>query len=177
MRVLFLLLLIPCGAAAGTVYKCTDANGAVAFQSRPCADDKKTEEVAIRSAPEPPPLPPASAPDPPPIVDVPPPPAPLPPPRAPSEPVAESWRCSLENGEIWYQHRPCPRRLYAQEHLLMSDGTLGPLVEVSKPVGQRSVSRSEACKEINRPAAATRKGSSRDEKPDAYAKLQGEDPC
>lgn len=83
----------------------------------------------------------------------------------------------MENGEVWFQHRPCPTRLYSQEHLVLPSGRLGPLVEVSQAVSERPVSRSEACKEINRPAAAARKGSTRDEKPDAYAKLQGRDPC
>lgn len=83
----------------------------------------------------------------------------------------------MENGEVWYQHTPCPNRLYFREHLVLSNGSLGPLVEVGKRVSEQAVSRSDACREINRPAAATRKGSARDQKADSYAKMQGKDPC
>jgi hypothetical protein len=55
----FLLALTSAGAThAATVYKCTDAKGAISFQDRPCAGAAQQQTIAM---PDPPPPPPVSA--------------------------------------------------------------------------------------------------------------------
>ena len=55
----FVLALTSAGTLpATTVYKCTDAKGAISFQDRPCAASTQQQTIAM---PDPPPPPPASA--------------------------------------------------------------------------------------------------------------------
>jgi hypothetical protein len=54
--VAFLLALTSAGAAqAATVYKCTDAKGAVSFQDRPCAATTRQQTIAMPDPSPPPP--------------------------------------------------------------------------------------------------------------------------
>ena len=44
------LVLLPAVAAAGEVYKCTAADGAMTFQATPCPDDAKEDRRRMQSA-------------------------------------------------------------------------------------------------------------------------------
>ncbi|HXD84489.1 MAG TPA: DUF4124 domain-containing protein, partial [Rudaea sp.] len=46
-----LLLSLAFGVRAGSVYKCVDASGAIAFQDRACAAAQRQSEIAIAPAP------------------------------------------------------------------------------------------------------------------------------
>jgi hypothetical protein len=58
LRALVLLFALTGAAQAATVYKCTDAKGAVSFQDRPCTATARQQTIAM---PDPPPPPPPSA--------------------------------------------------------------------------------------------------------------------
>lgn len=175
LAVLVLLLSQTCSAQS--VYKCKDANGTTVFSERPCAD-APSEAVTIRRHPEseraaigPPSPPPVAAPTPAA--------AQLPAPQAPDNQQRtrpQSWRCEASNGEVWYQHARCPATIVIDEYVYLNH-QLGPQVGVRKAVRSIEVSRSEACREINRPGASSRNGYQRDQKPSSYDKLGGSDPC
>ena len=76
--------------------------------------------------------------------------------RAPRARV-ESYRCSA-GARVWYQHDRC-------------SGARGEAVRSVR------IARSEACREINRPAASLRRGSERDGRASPYEKAMGRDPC
>jgi hypothetical protein len=75
LRALAFLIALTGAAHAATVYKCTDAKGAVGFQDHPCVANARQQTIAM---PDPPPAPPA--------------PTAPPPPDESDEPVAESYR-------------------------------------------------------------------------------------
>lgn len=90
----FLLALAGTGAAhAVTVFKCTDAKGAVSFQDRPCAATTRQQTIAMPDPP-PPPLPASVAPAPP---------EPIaheiePPQQAPMHPPPQFYLCTRYDG-------------------------------------------------------------------------------
>jgi len=57
MRIAFALIALAAAAPlhAATVYKCTDAKGAVSFQDRPCAPTTRQQTIAMPDPPLPPP--------------------------------------------------------------------------------------------------------------------------
>ena len=57
LRALAFLLTLTGAAHAATVYKCTDAKGAVSFQDRPCTANARQQMIAMPDAPPPPPPP------------------------------------------------------------------------------------------------------------------------
>lgn len=178
MRFLLLALIAVGSMAEAQVFKCTDAAGKVAYQSRPCADGAAAETVKIRAAPDaPPPLPEPPADD----VNVSQAASEKPAPQVTSPPPRQrpmSWRCtSPDTGEVWYQHTRCPLTTLRMEYIALGNGRLGPSINVERPVQAEEVSRDDACEEINRPGAASRKGSERDEKASPYDKAQGRDLC
>lgn len=75
----------------------------------------------------------------------------------------ESFLCSTPSRN-WYQHTPCR---------IDSTGARGK----RESVRQRRISRVQACREIERPAAALRRGSERDQRAGPYDKAMGRDPC
>ncbi len=79
---------------------------------------------------------------------------------ATSEPA--SWRCQSGTA-VWYQHQPCA-------------GSTGKSSRKEQVRGER-VSRSHACREISRPAAALRRGSEHDQRAGPYERAVGRDPC
>ncbi len=157
--------------ATPTVYKCTGADGAIAFQSQPCAG-ARSERVELRPEPAytPPPPPPAAQTAPAPAT-----PAPTLA-SAPPPPRAVSYRCEAENGEVWYRHSPCPIRVTATHGTVYRPG--GAATVTSRAfVQQTEVPRTEACREISAIDRRDRPGSARDETVTPYDKRAGRDPC
>ena len=147
--IVFAALLIAAHVCGAQVYECRD--GAVRqFSDRPCGDVVKAWNFTEAPAAQP-----QSA------------------ERAPAErkresknhsrtrqaPRArvESYRCSA-GARVWYQHDRC-------------SGARGEAVRSER------IARSEACREINRPAASLRRGSERDGRASPYDKAMGRDPC
>jgi len=98
------------GAAARDVYKCTRADGSVAFQDKPCAKDATESTVRVTDAMGTPPVA-AAEPEPIPEVTMPVPPAPAPKPVKPLPPL---WLCeNAEDGSRYVSRygAPPPRRV------------------------------------------------------------------
>lgn len=191
-----LWLLIAGGASAGTVYKCVNAGGALAFQATPCAAEDAQTAVEIREQPL------IDAKASPSSVDV------VRPAaggfhihRASSRErsrnrttpdrlrasQATSWECRAADGEVFYRHTRCPHSVPG-DGVMRSGGTYalgrgrGGRTRARSawdpvPVHARKVSRSEACRRINAIAAVERDGSMRDEHVSAYDHDLGRDPC
>lgn len=99
------LLAFAAQAGATDVYKCTDAQGNVAFQDRPCPQDTKQAEVWLPDAP-PAPSPPAAASSAP--TAAPASPSPLPAARAPT-PLPPLWICrNAEDGSQYFSRNGSP---------------------------------------------------------------------
>jgi len=104
--VILLLLALAGGVRATTVYKCTDAAGAIAYQDQACAAEQQTREIALDPVPPPQPSPryaidealrsPGR-----PIVHS--------PRRAADEPV--SYECRTADGQRFYRHSACPHSI------------------------------------------------------------------
>jgi hypothetical protein len=177
---LFLLLFfLAAGVRADTVYKCTDAQGDVAFQSQPCTAAQHQALVAIAPAP-------AYAPSPQYAIDrtanvhaldqvssshgrsdvV----------RARREAQsAASYECRSADGQTFYRHTPCPHSVAATQggRTKGRESTAARSVSVSS----RRVSREEACAQMRRAGAAGRSGREHDEDVSTYDKNLGRDPC
>ncbi|HEX5123757.1 MAG TPA: DUF4124 domain-containing protein [Rhodanobacteraceae bacterium] len=92
----FLLALTSAGALhATTVYKCTDAKGAVSFQDRPCGASTRQQTIAMPDPPPPPPPPVAPPPAEPvePVTELEP-----PPPLPPTIPPPQFYLCTRYDG-------------------------------------------------------------------------------
>jgi len=163
--ILLLITLLPAIACGGPIYKCLSPSGTVSYQGQPCAADAHAEVVHIRHRdPEPVAEPEPSRPDPAPTVVV---------QQAPERPA--SWRCRSE-GETWYQHHECPATITVREQLYIH-GRLGHFIDVPRPVTSQRITRREACREIERAGAVTRKGRERDERAGSYERARGGGPC
>jgi hypothetical protein len=145
-------------AHSGPVYRCVDADGATAFQDRPCAAGQRQSEVMM--AP-----PPAPAPSPHYAIDA----------RtrqaarvhaAARKPKASAYECRGSDGRLFYRLGGCPHSLAA------ADGT-GGAVHVSA----RRVDRERACRQMRRAGAIGRAGHEFDESVSTYDKDLGRDPC
>lgn len=104
----FALLLALCATAAHAleVYKCTNAQGDVAYQDKPCARDDKEVTLRLADEPDAPPEPPPAADAPPPIQPPPPPPTE---PRRPSRPPPTLWVCAnAEDGSRYISRNGSP---------------------------------------------------------------------
>ena len=190
LSAVLLLLAIPGGTRAGTIYKCVAAGAAVTYQDKPCAAHARQAVMSLRQqpliddqAPAAPPVPRSA--------------------RASSRksrtPVrargahrkraahATSWECRAADGEVFYRHSRCP-------HSVPGDGVMrsGGTYLIRRGSGRRSsarsawspvsvhahkVSRALACSRINAVAAVERDGSARDEHASAYEHDLGRDPC
>lgn len=93
-----------------------------------------------------------------------------------SEP--QSWQCRIGNGEVYYQHSPCPRSAVASVELRDSR-TRGRhrSAVLSVPVSGAPLSRAEACRRIHAASASGRAGHERDEDVSSYERSLGRDPC
>jgi hypothetical protein len=92
--------------------------------------------------------------------------------RAPATSPArpDSYRCD-SGGRSWYQHSPCSAGADRTGKAGKSSR------KGTEKVRQTRVSRAQACREIDRPAALLRAGSERDERAGPYAKATGRNPC
>lgn len=146
-------------AHAATAYRCRGADGAVAFQDRPCAAAQR--ETLVELAPEPPPAP---SPD-----------YGIAPPRhaaakhAPSRPStrrqATSSECRSDDGEVFYRHGACPKSIRSGH----GTGTAA--------VGTVELPRVEACRRIAAAGSVGRRGRDRDDRVSTYERNAGRDPC
>lgn len=89
-----------------------------------------------------------------------------------------SWECRAGNGEIFYQHGPCPaaviggveQRTSATRGRRRSDAQ-------TVPVAGRPIARTDACRRIHAASASDRAGHERDEDVSTYERNLGRDPC
>lgn len=167
-----LLLSLAFGVRAGSVYKCVDATGAIAFQDRICAARQSQSEVEIAPAP-----------------------AYAPPPkyavqshasRANFRPVRSqprsgyhdtAYECRASDGRVFYRLGSCPRALASEgggaSHGRGRSRSGGNSVSVSG----RPIPREEACMQMRRAGAIGRGGHEHDEQISTYDKNLGRDPC
>lgn len=184
-------------AEAATVYKCTDGKGLTAYQGTPCAPHQTTRLMTLRTATATATAPPADADD-----------AVTTPRRSTKAASAaggskqrsprrgsarsaaalraesgtgrdpQSWQCRIGNGEVYYQHAPCPPTAIASVEL--KDGrTRGRSRSAAQalPVSATPLPRAEACRRIHAASASSRDGHERDEDVSSYERGLGRDPC
>jgi len=169
-----LLLGIVCGVRAQPVYKCTGADGSVAYQDRGCAPQQLERPVSIEHAPVPQPSPQYAAHDAHPAV-------PAHAARggarrrlwAEDEPM--SFECRASNGAVFYRHGGCPKSLRADGAHATARSSRDSAASVT--VAARRVSRAEACAQIHRAGAVGRTGREHDEDVSTYDRNLGRDPC
>ena len=169
-----LLLACACGVRAQPVYKCTSADGSVAYQDRGCAPPQLEQPVGIVPAPPPQPSPryavrEAST-------------APVRAGRAggrrrmweQDEPL--SFECHASNGAVFYRHAACPKSLRADA---THDGKArdGKDKPATLSVTAQAVPRAQACAQIRRAGAIGRSGHEHDEQVSTYERNLGHDPC
>ncbi|MFT3790786.1 MAG: DUF4124 domain-containing protein [Rudaea sp.] len=177
----WLILLLLAGYAAGThgeVYKCIGADGAATFQDRPCAAAAEQTVLAIAPAPAYSPSPAYSAAG---RSD-----APgarraararVAPRRAESA-GAGSYECRTADGQVFYRHGACPRSVAAVDQGISTHrGRAAGTAAKSVAVTSTRVSREDACHEMRRAGAASRRGREHDEDVSTYDKNLGRDPC
>lgn len=180
-----LLCALAAIAHAASVYRCSSANGRLAFQDIPCAAHSQQHKINVTPQP---------------LIG------------APGEAAARrrslrshhaasrprrhatrrhqpkpvmSWECNAADGEVFYRHTRCPgsvpgdgvvRSGYAQEqsgsHSRRRHNAWG-----SVRVHGVKVTRAEACKNIHSAGAAVRDGHLRDANVSTYDHLMGRDPC
>jgi hypothetical protein len=90
----------------------------------------------------------------------------------------QSWQCRIGNGEVYYQHSPCPGTAIASVDLRDSR-TRGRSRGAAQavPVSATPLSRTEACRRIHAASASGRAGHERDEDVSSYERSLGRDPC
>lgn len=171
------------GAPAAPVYKCTDAEGHVAFQDRACAVAERTALVEIAPAP-PPPRAAASDARSPPL------------PRTPRRNAVrassagdgergtsvQSYECRAADGEVFYRHSGCPKSIVAaSDHgrgARATRNTSGHAkAERAVAVSAQPLSRAEACKRMSSAGSIGRAGHEHDDNVSTYDRNAGRDPC
>ncbi len=171
-----LLFFLAAGVRAGTVYKCTDVQGGVAYQSQPCTAVQHEKVIDIAPAP-------AYSASPQYAVD-----------RdanehatrrgrtntmreqrAPRSASAEAYECRTADGQVFYRHASCPHSIAAAQ--VNGAKGRGRRTAQSVSVSSRRVSRDEACTQMRRAGAAGRSGREHDEDVSTYDKNLGRDPC
>jgi hypothetical protein len=170
-----LLLALAAGVRADSVYKCTDADGGIAYQSASCAPGQHTDSISIAPAP-----------------------AYAPPPHYAIErrsnanvrqqpesrhaaPHETAYECRAADARVFYRLSGCPHSIAADamasgrepNHGRGSAKRNGGTTQVSA----RRVSRDEACRQIHRAGAIGRKGHEFDETVSTYERDLGNDPC
>ena len=155
-------------AHAESVFRCRAADGAVAFQDRPCADASAQSVVEIAPAPPVQPSPDYG------VTSV------REPrathvranPRAPREAV--SFACHAANGETFYRHASCPKQIAVADA-----GGRGKAAKGAKTVAvtAEAMPRADVCRELSRAGSIGRAGHARDESISSYERNLGRDPC
>lgn len=196
--VLFALGLLIGRAGAASVYKCTDGKNHVTYQATPCAPHLATRVMQLRRDPVAAPSADDGARATKPVTSARS--RPAPPQRtAKARPVRsrgagnanatatrsraagsepQSWQCRIGNGEVYYQHSPCPRTAIANVELRDSR-TRGRSRGAAQavPVSATPLPRTEACRRIHAASASGRAGHERDEDVSSYERSLGRDPC
>jgi hypothetical protein len=169
-----LLFFLAAGVRAGSIYKCIDAQGGVAYQAQACANAQHEAVVEIAPAPAYAASPSYAVHD-----DV-------------EERAArrgrgksastsrtassspQSYECRAADGQVFYRHTSCPHSVAAQ-----GGGTKGRGHAYAQSVGVSGhrVAREEACTQMRRAGAAGRSGHEHDEDVSTYDKNLGRDPC
>ena len=160
----------PRAAHAESVYKCRGADGAIAFQDRPCALAKAQTIVEIAPAP-----PVAESPD-----------YGISPrragkqPRTASAPSRErrepvSYECRAADGETFYRHGACPKQIAAPASTSKRkhSGKGGQ----TYPVSAEPMPRGEVCRKLASAGSIGRRGHEHDESISSYDRNLGRDPC
>jgi hypothetical protein len=159
-------------ARASSVYKCSGADGSVAFQDRPCLKTLAESVVEIAPAPPPAPSPEYS------VVS-----------RTAAAIGAQrsqqknaraavevlSYECRAANGELFYRHGACPSRITAKSAggSRKRSGADAQTFAVSA----QALPRGEVCRRIGRAGSIGRAGRERDESVSTYERNLGRDPC
>ena len=160
LALIFAILLAPTVAVAGSVYKCTKSDGAIAFQAQPCALAEQQDTVTLEQAP-----------------------AYAPPPSyavgtgsarkqqkrrktRQFSPRVSSYECRSSDGQVFYRHHGCPHAVASRAN---------PAKSAS--VSALKVSRQRACAQIHRAGAIGRIGHAHDENVSTYDHDLGRDPC
>ncbi|MBL8299987.1 MAG: DUF4124 domain-containing protein [Rhodanobacteraceae bacterium] len=171
-------------AQALTIYKCTDKQGLVAYQATPCAAHLHDAQFSLRPEPSTAiaattatttftPRQRTSA-----------------APRRSAKPRRQrhvastvtadlsSWECRATNGELFYQHSPCPVAVSGSIELKHT-ATRGrsPAASSAIFVSGKPVARADACRRIHAASASGRPGHERDEDVSTYERNLGRDPC
>ena len=164
---LLALIFLCAGVRAESIYKCTAADGATAYQATPCAAAQTARTVDIAPAP-------AFVPSPVYALD-----------NRKATTRVESRRelhasrkknemafeCRGSGGEVFYRLGHCPHSVASES----TDKKAGGAKSVS--VSGHPVTRSDACSEMRRAGAIGRKGHEFDERISSYDRNVGNDPC
>ena len=174
--VALLLLALAAGVRADVVYKCTDADGGIAYQTRMCAPGQHADSILIAPAP-----------------------AYVPPPHyaierrsnearvreQPQSPRATphetAYECHAADARVFYRLSGCPHSIAADAMAsgrgLKSGRGGAKRNSGTTPVSARRISREEACRQIHRAGAIGRNGHEFDEAFSTYERDLGNDPC
>ena len=173
----WLLGLCLFAAAAGVraeaaVYKCVDAQGAVAYQQVACGAQQRQGMIEIASAPRYAPSPHyaverrveslARA------------------PRSKRERVSEemAYECRASDGRVFYRLGACPHSIGGDADSTPTKSSRGKkTASGSVHVAARRIPRDAACHEIHRAGAIGRDGHEFDEHISTYERDLGHDPC
>jgi hypothetical protein len=163
------------GVRAETVYKCTDAQGGIAFQTSVCSVAAKEKVIDVAPPPAV-----ASAPDY--GVDRHANPRSSAPRTSPinrhysaTTNTDASYECRTSDGQVFYRHTPCPHSI-ATTQSNKSKGH-GPSNGKTVSVKSTRVSRDEACAQMRRAGSIGRRGHEHDQDVSTYDKNLGRDPC
>lgn len=164
---LLALLFLCNGVRATTVYKCTDGQGAVSYQSAPCSALQHASEIELA------PVPSTAAPSPQYALDA----VRTMPMQRRELRVARTKtemanECRTSGGDVFYRLGKCPNSISEK-----SDDQRGKSATHSVSVSSHPVTRAMACSEMNRAGAAGRKGRDYDETISTYDRNLGKDPC
>ena len=163
--VILALLFLCNGVRAATVYKCTDAEGAVSYQSAACAASQHATEIELAPVA-------AAAPSPQYALD-------------PARPALRQRQtrlahaktemaneCRTSGGDVFYRLGHCPHSIAEK-----SNDSHGKSATHSISVTSHPVPRSMACSEMRRAGSAGRKSHEYDESISTYDRNLGNDPC
>lgn len=162
-----LALLFVCnGVRATTVYKCTDADGGVSYQSAACASSQHASAIELAPVP-------AAAPSPQYAID----PVRAMPTQRRDVRVARTKtemanECRTSDGDVFYRLGKCPHSVSEK-----TEDHRGKSATHSVSVSSHPVTRAMACSEMSRAGAAGRKGRDYDETISTYDRNLGKDPC
>jgi hypothetical protein len=148
------------------VHRCLGADDIPRYQDKPCLDGdyEQRREISNRPSTAPPIMPATSGAKTPEWVEQ---------AQPPPPPELTSWRCDVENGEVYYRHDACPSFLIDPIGLRDRNGAAWGGMQHLRVSGT-PVSRRQACNEIN---DGVRFGAGRDQRASPYEKLSGRDLC